>query len=282
MKIIEVIEKIKEFHQPYSWKENTRDKILCGDINNECTGICVTCCATFELLEKCARQRINLIISHEGITFNYEKMGDVNLCSNEVVQRKLQFAKEHNIVVYRDHDAMHGPGGPNDLVREKTDLIFYGTMKELQWQQYMLGDEMKPLWYKVPTMTARQFAKVLIDKWNLNGLRIVGNLDSQISTVFFCEHVNGSERDVKIIDKCLQADAIIPLEICDYTLTTYVRDASAMGLNKVLFEMGHFNAEELGMKYLARLLSDYLKEQLPVVYIQSGDGFKYLSKEEKI
>lgn len=275
MKIIEVLERIRQFHQPYIWKENTRDQILCGDVEKECTGVCVTCCATYEVLEKCAKKGLNLIISHEGITYNYEKKGDINSCENEVVQKKLNFAKEHNIVVWRDHDAMHGP---RSTIREKADMIFYGTMKELGWEEYLIGDKLKPLWYKVPTMSARDFGQLLIEKWNLNGLRIVGNLDSQISTVFICEHVNGGERDIPTLDKCVQADAIIPLEICDYTVTTYVRDAAAMGMNKVIFEMGHFNAEELGMKYLERILPDAIDNDVPVEYIQSGDGFQYLTK----
>ncbi len=278
MKIKEVIDKLKQFHQPFVWPEKTRDLQLCGDENVECTGICVTCCATYDVIKKCAEKGYNLIISHEGIFFNCEKGGDINHCDNEVVQKKLELIKEHNIVVYRDHDAMHGPF-PKDGIREKIDLIFYGTMKELGWEQYLVKDEKKPLWYKVPEMSAREFANILIEKWNLNGLRIVGNLDSRISTVFICEHVNGGERDLPTIDSCQKADAIIPLEIVDYTVTTYVRDAASLGMNKVIFEMGHFNAEELGMKYLATILVDEFKnDDINVEFVQSGDGFQYITR----
>ncbi len=277
MKIKEVIEKIKEFHQPFVWNEKTRDVLLCGDENNECTGMCVTCCATFEVLQKCAEKNINLVISHEGIFYNYEKVTQIDCCENEVVKRKYEFAKEKGIAVWRDHDAMHGPF-PKDGIREKIDLIFYGTMKELGWDKYLFNDEKKPLWYKIPEVSAREFADILIEKWNLNGLRIVGNLNSKISTIFICEHVNGGERDIPIIDNCQKADAIIPLEIVDYTVTTYVRDAAIMGMNKVIYEMGHFNAEELGMKYLSNELKEVFKDVFPVEFIQSGDGFQYITK----
>ncbi len=276
MKIIEAIEKVKEYHQPYTWSEKTRDKILCGDVEMECTGIAVTCCATLEVMQKAVEQGINLIISHEGIIYGYDKAANVDDYDNEVMLEKLKFAKEHNIVVFRDHDAMHGPGRPGE-VREKNDMIFYGTMKELGWEPYLANDEKKPLWYKIPTMSARDFGQLLIKAWNLNGLRIVGNLDSEISTVYICEHVNGGERDIPIVENCRKADAIIPLEIVDYTVTTYVRDAATLGMNKVIYEMGHFNAEELGMKYLAKELNEVFAEY-DVQFIQSGDGFSYLTK----
>lgn len=277
MKIFEAIDLIREFHQPYVWNENTRDTLLCGDLHKECTGICVTCCATYEIIRKCAENNINLIITHEGITYNFEKKYDVKNINDEIVKTKLDFASEKAIAIWRDHDAMHGPMIKN-AIREKTDLIFYGIMKETGWEKYCIDDIKKPLWYKFEPMSAENFGRLLIDKWNLNGLRIIGDLNSTISTVYFCEHVNGGERDIPILENCRNADAIIPLEICDYTVSTYVRDAIAMNKNKVLFEMGHFNVEELGMKYMAELLNKNFESKLPVVYMQSGDQFGYMLK----
>lgn len=43
--------------------------------------------------------------------------------------------------------------------------------------------------------------------------------------------------------------------------------------------MGHFNAEELGMKYLEKVLPDVFENKLKVKYIQSGDTFNYLVRE---
>ncbi len=42
--------------------------------------------------------------------------------------------------------------------------------------------------------------------------------------------------------------------------------------------MGHFNAEELGMKYLQKLLAEEFKDELEVTFIQSGDGFTYMTR----
>ena len=281
MKVNEVIDRLKQWHLPITVdEEKTRDRYLCGDPEVECTGVAVTCDATFEVMKKAAEKGINLIISHEGISYNYEYAGDIRECENEVLKAKLKFADEHNIVVWRDHDHMHGGRPPigtdgKPALRARNDYIFYGTMKELGWEEYVFDDPMKPLWYKVPKTSARALAGDICKAWGLNGLRIVGNLDCEVETVWICEHINGGIRDVPKLDLAKKADVMIPLEICDYTLTTYVRDAAAMGYNKVIFEMGHFNAEELGMKYLARLLPEILDNQLKVEYIQSGDGFSY-------
>ncbi len=276
MKIIEVIEKIKEWHQPYEERLKTRDQYLCGDPEAECTGIAVTCCATLDVMQKAAEKGINLIISHEGISYNYEKLLKPEEYRNEVLLKKLEFAKEHGIVVWRDHDHMHGSGAPHETARIREDMIFYGTMKELGWEKYVVGDKKKPLWFNIPKTSARALAEEIKNAWHLNGLRVVGNLDAEIETVHFVEHVLGGEHDIRILDNAEKADALIPLEIVDYTLTSYVRDAAALGMNKVIFEMGHFNGEELGMRYLEKVLPEVFDNQLPVVYIQSGDTFQYI------
>ena len=102
---------------------------------------------------------------------------------------------------------------------------------------------------------------------------------AEVETVFFCEHIiasNFDQNDIPKMDAAEKADVRIPLEIVDYTLTSYVRDAATLGLNKVILEMGHFNGEELGMRYLEKVLPDVLDHQLPVTYIQSGDTFQYI------
>ncbi|MBQ6333589.1 MAG: Nif3-like dinuclear metal center hexameric protein [Erysipelotrichaceae bacterium] len=280
MKVYEVIEKIKEWHQPYIEQEKTRDIYLCGDPQTECRGVAVTCACTLEVMHKAVEKGINLIISHEGITYNYEKKYQRDEFKNETLLEKLNYAKEHDLVVWRDHDHMHGTFLREENRRLRHDMIFYGTMKELGWEEYLTGDELKPLLFKVPEMSAREFGQQLIKAWNLNGLRIVGDLDGRVSTVYIVEHVIAGkfdDYDLGKIDMAEDIDAFIPLEIVDYTLTSYVRDAAYLGKNKIIYEMGHFNAEELGMKYLARVLPEVLG--MDVEFIQSGDTFNYLIRE---
>ncbi|MBR0386067.1 MAG: Nif3-like dinuclear metal center hexameric protein [Erysipelotrichaceae bacterium] len=242
----------------------------------------VTATANYDVLQKAAAHGINLIISHEGIKYNYEKGGSVDEADNDVLQAKLKFIRDNGLCIWRDHDHMHGNGGPHVTERLRNDMIFYGTMKELGWQPYCINDPKKPLWFEIPETTAVELADELMKKWDLNGLRIVGNRNARIRTVFFAEHVIASEwdrYDIPKIDAARKADCIIPFEIVDYTLTQYVRDAAFMGKNKVMFEMGHFTAEELGMKYLAEALSGYLNNELKIIFIRSGDTFDYILRK---
>ena len=40
-------------------------------------------------------------------------------------------------MVWRDHDHIHGPGGPEATVHEVPDYIYTGIMKELGWENYV-------------------------------------------------------------------------------------------------------------------------------------------------
>ena len=275
MKIQEIIDKLKDWHEPFiESPHGTRDQILTGDPDQECTGVAVTVCATMEVLRKAAARNINFIITHESIFFgsgNTEEM----LANNAVAMEKKKFADDHGLVVWRDHDRLHGNGLPFQPQRVNPDSIFTGILSELGWENYVADDPLKPLLYQIPPVPAQTLADFILRRFELNGLRIVGNLDCEVSSVLFCEHVTGSPKDAEIIRKAEQADVLIPFEICDYTLTQYVIDAAAQGRNKVLLEMGHFNCEELGMKAMARWLPEVIGNALPVTFIKAGDKFQY-------
>lgn len=278
MKIKEAIDRICKWHEPFEDHEGGRDKVLYGDPNQNCTGIAVTVCATYDVIRQAIERNINFIITHESIFFGGQIDGS-KLGENEAYLEKKQLLEEHNIVVWRDHDRMHGNGKPFFRERRRNDYIFYGICQELGWNEYIVGDEMKPLWYHIPQTTGRDLAALLMEKFGLKGLRVVGNLDAKVSTVWFCEHVQGGKFDGDKVHQGRTADAIVPFEICDFTLTQYVNDAAAMGENKVLLEMGHFNCEELGMKYCLQWLPEALGEDIPTVFLPAGDLFDYIKRQ---
>ena len=71
-------------------------------------------------------------------------------------------------------------------------------------------------------------------------------------------------------------DAIIPGEIIEWTILSYIRDAAYMGKHKACFNIGHFNMEELGMKYAADWIGELLNNEIPVNYIPTEDGWTFL------
>ena len=275
MKISQIIEEIKNLRH-VTVRENTRDTVKFGDPEQECTGIALTCCATVDVIKQAAAQGCNFIIGHESAFWGDEFDPDQEFGNDEILAEKRRLLEANGIVLWRYHDYMHGGGGkPGTVsVSENIDYIFYGLMKMLEWEPYVVGDKKKPLFYEIPETTVEGLCEELTRKLGLGGLRIVGSTTGKVSKIYVCEHVMG-RFDAQIIRKAADYDVLIPLEIVDWTASAYVRDAVQCGKVKTILEMGHFNTEEAGMKYMAEWLPSVLTEEVPVHYIQSGDSFSY-------
>ena len=76
-------------------------------------------------------------------------------------------------------------------------------------------------------------------------------------------------------------DVIMPGEVIDWTVLSYVRDALELGKCRAVINPGHFNWEELGMKYAADWLGELLQGEVPVRYVPSGDMYRFILREEK-
>ena len=136
---------------------------------------------------------------------------------------------------------------------------------------------MKPLFYGIPETSARDLGEFLKEKFGVSHIRTVGNLDSKIEKVFFCEHVNGGKNDMDKLSRTQRADAIISMEICDYTLSLYVKDCEALNCDKVIYEIGHFNVEELGMKYMCEWLPEAIgTNDISIRFVPVADYYKYI------
>lgn len=275
MKICEVIDVIKSQHPPLS-RQDTVDVVKYGDAEKECTGVVITCYATSDVIRKAAQLGANLIVVHEPIFFNDRDEVDW-LKGDPIYAAKCALLDETGVVVWRDHDHIHG-GRPMKEGKPYMDGIFYGIMQELAWEKYLHKYPNMPLIYHIPETTGRELAQMFIEKLNLNGIRIVGDPDTKVKKVFICEHVNGRQMDFELmqITNSEEIDALIPLEVVDWSLSEYVRDSEQLGRPRVMLEMGHFNFEELGMKHMARWLPELLGGEIPVHYVQSGDGFGYI------
>ena len=64
--------------------------------------------------------------------------------------------------------------------------------------------------------------------------------------------------------------------MCDWTVCAYIRDAAQMGCPKVLYNPGHFNFEELGMKHMLSYLPGLLDDQIPCHFVPAGDAFDFI------
>ena len=274
MKITEIIERIKLSHGEQ--EKSSCDVVKYGNAEQECTGVLVTCCATVEVIRQAIQKNMNLIVVHEPLFWNHEdETGWAE--GNRIFEEKKALLDQGNIVVWRDHDYIHG-GPPMEEGRSLPDDIFCGIARELGWQRCMVNTKLKPLVFRIPPTDGEALGQMLKETLGLNGIRVIGDKTAEISTVFICEHLRGGEQDLRQIRRIEKegAQAIIPLEIVDWTLCAYIRDCCQLGEKKVVYNIGHFNFEELGMKHLARNIPELIGCAVPVEYMNSGDSFDYI------
>lgn len=280
MQIIEVIDRLKGYYLGSEsgkkiQEETTRDKILYGDANVECTGIVTTCFASVDVIKKAAQSGANLIIVHEALFWNHGDHTDWLVQSkNKTFELKKKLLDETGIVVWRNHDYIHTGLNVNGTW---VDGIFYGFMKVMGWEDYLVSDVSIPMIFSRPNTTVQEIAEELIEKLRLNGLRIVGDAQTKINRIMIPMHLagQGDNKWIEIIDS-ENIDLILSMEIVDYTVSEYMRDSFMLSQPKAIINVGHFNLEEPGMEFLASYVNDAIGCDIPCHYIQSGDAFNYI------
>ena len=284
MKIKEVIKRILAYH-PYIPDYHGCDDYKCGNPEDECTGIVTALSPNIHVIREAIKLNANLIIVHEPTFYtSADEPGWKEPFENSVYQEKKKLLDDHGIVVWRDHDHMHF---------HNPDSIFTGVLKYLDWQDRAEVDYDTGLfahyYVKLEPMTVKQLSEYIIDKIGLNGARIIGNPDDVVSSIAFVGHLypmdyhkkdgTSGEYSVSIIDVLeRKADVILPGEVIDWTVLSYVRDAVELGKAKAVINIGHFNWEELGMKYYRDWLPGLIDSRVPVTYVPSKDMYRFVVK----
>ena len=244
MKNREVIKKILDYHPAMENYEGC-DGYKYGNPEDECKGIASVLVVTVDVVRKAAEAECNLIITHEPTFYSTPDYAQWRGgFPNKIYEEKVKLLKQYGITVWRDHDHIHN---------HQPDGIFDGVIRCLGWEDYLVKNENPaPLIYnfEIPEITVREMKKFLEEKISLNGMRYMGNPENVV-------------------------DAIIPGEVIDWTLLSYVRDALQLGKNKSIFNIGHFSLEELGMKYAAEWIKELVQDEIPVRYIPSGDLYQF-------
>ncbi len=283
MKITEVIELLKN-NASDTWngrkieEATTRDQILYGDADQECTGIVSTCYASIDVIEKAGAAGYNLIVVHEALFWNHGDKTDW-LKENTAYLKKVELLKKYNLCIWRNHDYIHAGIPIND---EYKDGIFYGMSTLLGWNDYQVDQQAHlPQSYEIPEMNVQEMAALLTDKFRLKGVRFIGNTNCKIHKVYVPLHIMGRTSDNDLITKINDEDinCLITLEMVDFTVCEYMRDAAMLEENRCIFALGHFNMEEIGMEFYAQYMREHLIHDLPVCFMQSGDAYSYISSK---
>lgn len=278
MKISEIIEIVKKNCQGYGVIDDktTRDQVLYGSTDKECTGIITTIYASVDVIRKAKEKGVNFIISHEALFWNHGDHTDW-LQDNKTFQLKKQLLDEGDITVWRDHDYIHSNINHHG---QWVDGIFYGLAYELDWLPYVSSDKGRPRQFDIPETPTREVAQYLMEKMNLKGMKTMGDLDGTTKRIFIPGHIIGPQ-DNEMLAYCEEnnVDTVLAMEITDFTLAIYMRDGAQLGLNKTVLAAGHFNIEEPGMKWFAE---HHLPELLPgidISFVQAGDSYNMLFRQ---
>lgn len=275
MTIQDVINKIIAYHPPLGEREATTcDTVKIGDTSAECTGVVTAIYASVEIIKKAIEAGCNLIVVHEPSFYTHMDPFDW-LEGNEVFEEKKQLCLDNGIVIFRDHDRIHS---------HRPDGIFYGMACELGWQDKAVFDWMAPPDRSNPVGRTFEFdgipvleiGKQLMEALNLKNLRIIGNRDTKVYRLAFGGHLFPGKNDIiNAVDK-EKIDCLIPLEMIDWEVPGYFKDAAALGMNKACLQIGHYNGEELGMKWAVNWIKELVEDKIPVIYICNEDLYDYI------
>ena len=286
MKNSDVINKILKYHPQFPDNYAGCDGYKFGDPNAECNGIATALVPTVDVIRRTGELGCNLLVVHEPIFYSTEDYPDWRAGGkNSVYEEKKALLDKYGITVWRDHDHMHA---------HNPDSIFTGVIKYLGWENYYIPSEKSsikvPMGYlfELPETTVKELGQYLEDKLAMNGLRTVGNPEDKIRKVAIVGHLFpgfGTQSETReygtdLINAMEQGlDAIIPGEVIEWTVLSYVRDALALGRKKAVFNIGHFNMEELGMRYAQDWIGDLVDHKVPVHYLPTKDIYRYIERK---
>ena len=264
-----VIDRLLATYAPLP-SDHTCDGFKAGSAQDECTGVVTTCVLSVDVIRKAIQLGCNLILVHEPTFFTHDDDTDW-LAGNAVYEQLMKMIDEHHMAVWRNHDHMHA---------HCPDEIMTGMLEELGWMEYLPKSSYRfRECVTIPETTVRELAQHLKTRLNLNTGRIVGNPDARVSRIMFCGHIfpswNAEERQPTQLLSRDDVDVLLPCEIIDWTVVPYVRNAAQLGMNKALIQVGHFNLEEPGMRYMARKIAGIVPE-LPVHYVPDGDAYFFV------
>lgn len=237
-------------------KPGSVDTLKSGNWDQEVTGIATTFMATLSVLKRAQAQGINLIITHEPTFYNHRDVMDDLGDNDPVVKAKAAFIKKHNLVVFRYHDVPH---------QIEQDQIKYGMIQKLGWEEHHLGDMV----FDSPYKTVEGLARFLMDHFNTNTVRVVGDPKMKLKKIGFLPGAYGRHKQVKKFNNP-DIDALIIGEGAEWEAIEYVRDAQELGWKRALIVMGHAHSEEGGMEYIAKWLKGVVPG-IPVSFIPAGN-----------
>jgi putative NIF3 family GTP cyclohydrolase 1 type 2 len=239
---------------------DTVDTLKAGDPNTVVTGIATTFMDTYAVLEKAVADGKNLIITHEPTFYNHKD--DTSILAGDAVQaQKLEYIRQHHLVVWRFHDTWH--------LRDP-DGILTGVVEEFGWKPYQSGVD--PHLFTIPQTTVSQLVAALRSRTGARSIRIVGDPNMTVTQVALLPGASGLVKQVKMLERD-DVQVLVAGESAEWEGVEYAQDAAAEGRHKALILLGHEVSEEAGMQYCAEWLKGILPG-MPIEFIKAGEPFQ--------
>jgi putative NIF3 family GTP cyclohydrolase 1 type 2 len=254
----EVISRIKS-NLGIPWRDTTyRDTFKFGGPDSEVRGIATTMFCNFDVVKRAAEAGHNMIIPHEDTYWN--DRDDTSIVSSDPLYKtKVDFMKEHNIVIFRIHDHMHA---------QRPDFTYVGLARALGLSKYETAPESHR--FVISETTLGALASDFQKRLTARAVRVVGNPNAKVRRIqlgvgYATPAVNVPDVDVVVSGELQETDGA-------FDSPEYVLDAVSLGITKGWIMLGHAISEEQGMLEMAEWIKSFTPE-IPVQLIRGGEPF---------
>ena len=251
----QVVDRIKQ-NLGVPWRGGPTDTFKSGDENSRVTGIATTVMSTLDVIQRAAKSGKNMVITHEP-TFWTGNDNVSNFTNDPIYQKKLQFIRDNNVVVWRFHDHLHA---------RRPDMSAVGLAEAIGWQGRQSQED--PQVYVLQPVRLRDLAKDIEKRLNLKAMRVIGDPETRVSRGALLQGTPPFHASSAIP----KVDVVVAGEQREWEGVEYVYDANTAGEKKGMIIIGHWVSEDQGMRLCAEWLKTFIKE-VPVEWVPAGDPF---------
>jgi putative NIF3 family GTP cyclohydrolase 1 type 2 len=255
----QIIDRIKE-HLGFPWRAQTyRDTFKFGGPDTVVTGVATTMFCSFDAIRRAAAAGCNMLIPHEATYWSdHDDIPPVS--SDPAYKQKVDFMREHNIVIFRIHDHMHA---------QKPDFIYVGAARALGLEsKYETAPQSHH--FTLPETTLGELAATFQKRLGDRAIRVVGDPKAKVSRVqlgvgYATPDISNTAVDVIVSGEQQETDGF-------FDSPEYVMDAATLGIPKGWIMLGHNVSEEQGMLEMADWIKGFTPE-IPVQLVRSNEPF---------
>ncbi|WP_402463929.1 Nif3-like dinuclear metal center hexameric protein [Isoptericola aurantiacus] len=242
-------------------RPGTVDGIETGDPSAVVRGVAVTTLATSAVLERAVAIGANVVVTHEPLFYDHrgEATADLVAEHDPVHAAKAAYVAEHDLVVWRLHDAWHD---------RRPDGVDEGTARALGWTLDPEAAAAGTAVCDVRPTTVPALARQLAAALGSDQTRFVGDATRPVRRVGLDLGFRGFARNRSLL-RAADVDAVVVGEAHEWETASYATDLARLD-GTGLVVVGHVPSEQAGMSFFAEELRDVAPE-VPVTFLSTPD-----------